>query len=87
MQEAAIVKAPGCPHYVLRSAYEAWHANVGTSEPMRCAGCLVFGRPGESGGPVKVFGQFGKSGPTSRVRTTKDPAGKGYLKRRNRGRF
>lgn len=81
MQEAAIVKAPGCPHYVLRSAFEAWHANVGTYvlEPMRCRWCQER--------RVTQFGQFGKSGPTSRVRTTKDPAGKGYLKRRNRGRF
>lgn len=75
MEGAAIIKAPGCPHYVLRSAYEAWHANVGTYvfEPMRCRGCQVR--------RTLRFGQFGKSGPSSRQRTTKDRAGKGYLKR------
>lgn len=61
MEGAAIIKAPGCPHYVLRSKFEAWHMVVGPNAAslMRCDGCMTQ--------PTTVYGQFGKSGPTSRV--------------------
>lgn len=43
MQGAAIVKAPGCPHYVLRSKFEAWHLTIGphAASLMRCDRCLL----------------------------------------------
>lgn len=63
---AAVVAAPACPHYIPQA-----EADGGAD---RCDWC--------SEKAVVAFGQFGKSGPTSRKRTTSsDPAGKGHTKR------
>lgn len=75
-EKANIIKAPGCPHYMPRDAYDTlFLALDGAVASIKCERCYEK--------PVLVFGQFEKSGPVSnRPRTTKDPAGKGYLKRR-----
>ena len=66
-QIAAVVAASACPHFIPKA-----DADAGAD---RCDGC--------SEKTVVQFGQFGKSGPTTRTRTTKsDPAGKGHTKRR-----
>lgn len=76
MEGAAIIKAPGCPHYVLRPAFEAWHQVLGphAAELMRCQRCMTE--------PVKVFGQFDRPGPRSGPRVQRRLNQRDYLARR-----
>lgn len=74
-EQANIIRAPGCPHWMPRDAYDSLFLVYGDSNEIKCERCYVK--------PVVVYGQFEKSGPVSnRPRTTLDPAGKGYLRRR-----
>lgn len=75
--QANIIKAPGCPHYVTRRHFARRIVVLGRGRigEVTCESCVTR--------PVMVYGQCGKPGPVgNRPRTTKDPAGKGYLKRR-----
>lgn len=77
MQNAQIIKAPGCPHYVSVQWYGEFRQRVGEFglARLRCRQCLK--------NPVKVYGPFDRSGPVrERPATTGNPRGKGYLRRR-----
>ena len=63
-EQANIIKAPGCPHYITRAFYDARYMVVGPDNAGRisCVRCTVYG-------PPKLYGEPNKPGrkPVPRV--------------------
>lgn len=53
IDEADIIKAPSCPHYITRAFYDARYMVVGPDAAGRicCARCTVYGPPRLYGEP------------------------------------
>lgn len=67
-EQANIIKAPSCPHYIPRAFYDTMFLALGESAAgtIRCEKCMVR--------PVVIYGQFEKPGPKKKPRVTVDRA-------------